>query len=144
MKKLSIYKNFFLNLILPAFAYGSVTGIITAIVITLYKFLAKHIINFSSICYLYIREHLYILPVAIILAFGVSVLFAIIYKKIPNIRGGGIPTSIGILRGKIIFKWIRTLFGVLFLSLSSFLIGIPLGNEGPSVQMGTAIGRGCV
>jgi H+/Cl- antiporter ClcA len=34
--------------------------------------------------------------------------------------------------------------GVFFLSLFSFLIGVPLGNEGPSVQMGTSIGRGSV
>ena len=28
------------------------------------------------------------------------------------------------------------------MSLLSFLMGVPLGNEGPSVQIGTAVGRG--
>ena len=28
--------------------------------------------------------------------------------------------------------------------MGSFLFGVPLGNEGPAVQMGTAIGKGSV
>ncbi len=144
MKKLSIYKNFFLNLIFPALIFGSITGILTAVIITLYKFLAKHIISLSGQGYLYIREHLYLLPILIAVAFALGFLFAYVYKKIPEIRGGGIPISIGILRGIITFKWLKTIIGTFVLSMSSFLIGVPLGNEGPSVQMGTAIGRGSV
>lgn len=144
MKKLSVYKNFFLNLIFPAFVFGSITGIFTSVIVTLYKFLAKYIIAWSETGYSYIKEHLYLLPVAIIALLGLAFLFAYAYKKLPNIRGGGIPTSIGILRGIISFKWLKTLIGTFFMSLTSFLIGVPLGNEGPSVQMGTAIGRGSV
>ena len=144
MKKLAVYKNFFLNLIFPALIFGSITGILTSFIVTIYKFIAKHIISLSAQGYEYMREHLYILPIAIVVVFGVSFLFAYIYKKQPNIRGGGIPTSIGILRGIITFKWLRTLIGTFVLSLVSFLIGVPLGNEGPSVEIGTAIGRGSV
>ena len=144
MKKLSIYKNFFLNLIFPALIYGSVTGVLTAVVVILYKFLAKHVINWSSKGYLFVNEHLYILPLCIIAVFGLSFIFAYVYKKVPNVRGGGIPTSIGILRGIITFRWLRALIGTFLLSMVTFLVGVPLGNEGPSVQMGTAIGRGSV
>lgn len=144
MKKLAVYKNFFLNLIFPAFVFGSVTGVFTSIVVTLYKALAKIIISWSESGYLYLNSHLYLLPIVIIAFFGLSILFAFIYRRLPNIGGGGIPTSIGILRGIITFKWLRTLIGTFLMSLTSFLIGIPLGNEGPSVQIGTAIGRGSV
>ena len=144
MKKLGIYKNYFLNLIFPAFIFGSITGILTSIVVTLYKFIAKHIIDWSEKIYSCVAENPYLIPIAIIVLFGVSVLFSYTYKKIPNARGGGIPTSIGILRGVITFKWLKSLIGVFVLSLTSFLVGVPLGNEGPSVQIGTAIGRGCV
>ncbi len=144
MKKLAVYRNFFLNLIFPALIFGSITGVLTSIVVTLYKFIAKSIIVLSAQGYSYMQEHLYILPIAIIVSFGLSFLFAYIYKTHPNIRGGGIPTSIGILRGIITFKWLKTLIGTFVLSLVSFLVGVPLGNEGPSVEMGTAIGRGSV
>lgn len=141
MKK---FKNHFVNLICPAFVFGSVTGIFTAIAVAFYKVCASRVIEASEKGYVFLRTHLWVLPIALAALLGISFLYAFIYKKIANLRGGGIPTSIGILRGIITFKWLRNLIGTFFLSLTSFLIGVPLGNEGPSVQMGTAIGRGSV
>ena len=137
MKKI---KRYLLNLVLPVFYYGAVTGILTAAIVTLYKWCAMHVIAFSMDAYAYLREHLYWLAAIVPALFGVAVLLYLIYKKWPNLRGGGIPTSVGILRGLITFKWLRNLLGVFVLSMCSFLLGVPLGNEGPSVQMGTAIG----
>ena len=138
------YKNYFINLIFPAVIFGSVTGILTAVVITLYKLCAKHVIAASETGYHFLRENLiWVLPVLAGLV-GVSFLFAYIYRQAPNLKGGGIPTSIGMLRGILPCRWLSNLAGLFFMSLTSFLIGVPLGNEGPSVQMGTAIGQGSV
>lgn len=138
------YKAFIVNLLFPSLVFGFVTGTLTAIVVTTFKLCAKYVILWSSMGYELIREHLYLLPVFLAGALGISYILARIYKSMPNIKGGGIPTSVAILRGIITFKWLRTLIGVFVLSLTSFLIGVPLGNEGPSVQMGTALGRGSV
>lgn len=73
--------------------------------------------------------------------FAVAFLYSKCYQRYPNLQGGGIPTSIGILRGLISFDWLKNLIGTFSLSLLSFFIGVPLGNEGPSVQIGTAIGN---
>ena len=138
------YKNYFINLIFPAVIFGSVTGILTAVVITLYKLCAKHVIAASEAGYHFLRENLlWVLPVLAVLV-GVSFLFAYIYRRVPNLKGGGIPTSIGMLRGILLCRWESNLVGLFFMSLTSFLIGVPLGNEGPSVQMGAALGRGSV
>lgn len=136
--------NSFFNSILPAVFFGALTGVFTSLVVNLYKLCAKHVIAFSEKSYHFIGTRLYLIPVILLLLFAFALLFAYIYKRIPNLRGGGIPTSIGILRDIIPFKWVRNLIGTFGLSLLSFLIGVPLGNEGPSVQMGTAIGRGSV
>lgn len=138
------YKNYFINLICPAFIFGSITGIITAIIVTLYKLCATYIFDFSEKWYELVRDKLYLIPIVLVVLLGIAFIYAFCYKKIPNLKGGGIPTSIGILRGIITFKWLRNLIGTLVLSMTTFLIGVPLGNEGPSVQMGTAIGRGSV
>lgn len=138
------FKNYLINLIFPSIVFGSITGILTAVTILLYKIIAGHVISLSEQLYHFLRNHLYFLPPILALMFGAAVLFAYIYKRIPNLKGGGIPTSIAILRGIIGFKWFRNLIGVFLMSLISFLFGVPLGNEGPSVQMGTAIGRGTV
>ena len=141
MKK---HTNYFVNLIFPAVVFGSVTGILTALVITLYKLCAKHVIAASEAGYHFLGKNpLLILPVILFLL-ALAFLFSFIYKKEPDLKGGGIPASIGILRGILPFKWLRSVIGTFLISLMNFLIGVPLGNEGPSVQMGTAIGRGSV
>ncbi|MBR7101089.1 MAG: chloride channel protein [Clostridia bacterium] len=138
------YKNYIINLLLPAFVLGSVTGIITALVVSVYKLCAKLVISMSEKGYHYLGERLYLIPVLLVALFVIALFFSFIYKKIPNLKGGGIPTSIGILRGIITFKWLRNLIGIFIMSLMTFMMGVPLGNEGPSVQIGTAVGRGCV
>ena len=138
------FKRHFINLIFPALIFGGITGILTAGGVVLYKLVAKYVINFSQTGYVFLREKLYFIPVVLIAFFFIALLFAKIYKKHPRVRGGGIPSSIALLRGIVTFKWFRTLIGVFFMSLTSFLIGAPLGNEGPSVLMGTAIGKGSI
>lgn len=143
-KNLSRFKSYIINLIVPALIFGFITGTLTSVVVVLYKVCAKWIIALSETLYEALRTRLYFIPLILLAFVGLSYALTYIYKKVPNLKGGGIPTSVGILRGIITFKWLRNLFGVFFLSLTTFLIGVPLGNEGPSVQMGTAIGRGSV
>lgn len=138
------HRHVFFNLILPAVVFGSITGTLTALVVMLYKFCAKYVIGVSENGYHYLSENLQWVPLTIAGLLGLSFLYAYFYKRHSNLRGGGIPTSIGILRGFISFHWLFNLCGVFLLSLTSFLVGVPLGNEGPSVQMGTAVGRGSV
>jgi len=138
------YQNNVVKMIFPAVLFGAVTGAFTAVAVVLYKYCAKYVIHRSEEGYHYLREHLQWLPLLLGCLLGVAFLLAYIYRKIPNLRGGGIPTSIGILRGIIPMKWLRNVIGIFVLSLVTFLIGVPLGNEGPSVQMGTAVGRGSV
>ena len=141
MKKL---KGYFINLIFPAIIFGSITGVLAAFVVILYKLLAGFVINFSQNYYAFLREKLYFIPLVLMAFYFIALLFSRIYKKHPRIRGGGIPSSIALLRNILTFKWLRTLIGVFFTSLTSFLIGVPLGNEGPSVLMGTAVGKGSI
>lgn len=136
------HKSRLFNLILPAVFFGGVTGFFTAIVILIYKLCAHYVIDLSETGYSFVRERLYLVPVAVIGLGIVAFILSKVYKNAPNLRGGGIPTSITVLRGIITFKWFRNLAGIFCLSLSTFLMGVPLGNEGPSVQMGTAIGSG--
>lgn len=141
MPRFKQYGRYIINLVIPALFFGFITGTLTAFFVTLYKALAHLIINYSHMGYQYLRGHLYILPLVLLAVFLVSLALSWIYRYFPNLKGGGIPTSVGILRGIITFKWLRSFFGVFVLSLVSFLIGVPLGNEGPSVQMGTSLGR---
>ena len=137
MKKRRIVKHIGTGLLL-----GAVAGAVTGAAITLYKCCAKHVIHLSESGYHFLRHNpLWLIP-AVIVLLGLAFLLAHIYRRTTNLRGGGIPTAIGVLRGIIPFRWVRNAIGILFLSLTTFLVGVPLGNEGPSVQLGTALGRG--
>lgn len=142
--KIKLSKNYCENIIFPTLVLGAVTGSVTAVVIVLYKFLASKAIWVSDKFYQYFNKLDWFLPAIFFAIFGFAVLFAKVYEKHPNVKGGGIPTSIGVLRGLYGFKWVSNLIGSFFLSLICFLIGVPLGSEGPSVQMGTALGKGTV
>ncbi len=142
--KFQIYKSYFVNLIFPALIFGSVTGILTSIIVTLFKLCAKYVVSFSHLMLDTLRERVYLIPIALVLVFGLAVLIELILRKEPNLRGGGIPTSISSLRGITTLNWIKALLGGFFLPLISFTFGVPLGTEGPSVLIGTATGKGSV
>lgn len=130
------------NIILPCLIFSSLVGILTSIVVFLFKFISSKVINFSSYLYSYLNGNKIYLLIAIPCVILLSFISYIIYKKCKTTRGGGIPTAIGILRGVFSFKWIPTFIGTFISSLITFFVGVPLGNEGPSVMLGTSLGRG--
>lgn len=138
MKKRSIVKHVGVGLLL-----GGVAGLVTGTVITLYKLCAKQIIHLSEEGYAYLRANPLWILAAVAALFLLAWGLAHVYRRTTNLRGGGIPTAIAILRGWLPFRWLRNAIGIFTLSLTSFLVGVPLGNEGPSVQLGTALGKGC-
>lgn len=135
-------KTYLYHLLFPALIYATVTGVSVGCAIVFFKFCASHVIAASDAVYTYLRANPVFLPIAVVLLFAAAILCAGVYRFHPNLRGGGIPTSIGILRGLIPFRWIYNFFGVFAMSQLTFFLGVPLGTEGPSVQIGTALGRG--
>ncbi len=135
-------KKYITRSILPYVWFGAATGIGTAAVVVFYKYLAGQIIHLSDGMYAYLREHLWVIPAALAAVAAVAWLLARIYRRYPGLQGSGIPTSIAAQRGVLRFSWWRSLIGTFLLSLTNFLLGVPLGTEGPAVQMGTAIGQG--
>ena len=134
----------FLKTFLGTLYFGFTVGVATGILIVLFKFAASFAIKSSSEIYGFLSAKPYFLPLALLVLFGLSFLCEFLYDRCPDSRGGGIPTAVAIVRGIIGFKWVRNLFAVLFSSLLSFVVGVPLGNEGPCVQAGVALSRGIV
>jgi chloride channel protein, CIC family len=63
----------------------------------------------------------------------------LLYRYFPNARGSGVPQTKAALYardGRILF---RTVFGKFFCTAATLASGIPLGREGPSVQVGAGI-----
>lgn len=130
--------------LIPCLLLTFLTGILTGTMVFLFKITIKYVQNFSDFIYASIRSNPALFPLLILGAALIGIISFVLIKLFPIIRGSGIPNSIAIMRGFIPFKWIRSLFGIFFSTLLTFLVGVPLGNEGPSVQMGCSIGKGTV
>lgn len=63
-------------------------------------------------------------------------------KKEPMIGGSGIPQVTGKLSGKLDFSWVSVLIHKLMGGILTIGAGLTVGREGPSVQIGAAIGQG--
>lgn len=137
----SHYHKEYLKSLFPCIGFGILCGALTGATIFLFRLAAKEAESISRFLYGMARLSL----VGILITFAVLLIsacaMAILHRKIPEVAGGGIPRSEGILRGVLTFRWLKTLVGTFFGSMLSFLCGLPLGSEGPSVLIGTSIGR---
>jgi CIC family chloride channel protein len=75
------------------------------------------------------------IPVAGSLAMGF-----LLYRFFPNARGSGVPQTKAALFARDGFISLRTVLGKFFCTSITLASGIPLGREGPSVQVGAGIG----
>jgi CIC family chloride channel protein len=63
----------------------------------------------------------------------------LLYKYLPDARGSGVPQTKAALFARGGFISLRTVFGKFFCTSATLATGIPLGREGPSVQVGAGI-----
>jgi len=64
----------------------------------------------------------------------------LLYKYFPNARGSGVPQTKAALFAQGGFISLRTVVGKFVCTAATLASGIPLGREGPSVQVGAGIG----
>lgn len=136
--------NHIKNLLLPCLGFSMATGFVSAVIITAFKMAVEGIIRLSVMIYSSVRANPIWIPLLVVGAACIGFAASCILSYSRSCRGGGIPTSVTAVRGIVNFKWLA---GVLVLPVSAlltFFCGIPLGTEGPCVQMGTAVGDGVV
>ena len=64
----------------------------------------------------------------------------LLYRYFPNARGSGVPQTKAALFAREGRITLRTVLGKFFCTSATLASGIPLGREGPSVQVGAGIG----
>jgi CIC family chloride channel protein len=64
----------------------------------------------------------------------------LLYKYFPNARGSGVPQTKAALFARDGVITLRTVLGKFFCTSATLASGIPLGREGPSVQVGAGLG----
>src|SRR3984957_10089750 len=64
----------------------------------------------------------------------------LLYRYFPDARGSGVPQTKAALFARDGYISLRTVLGKFFCTSATLASGIPLGREGPSVQVGAGIG----
>lgn len=138
----SKYIQYFRN-VLPCIKHGIICGSLTGAVIFLFRYCSKYIESISRALYAVASQSPLGCIIAVVVSCAFALLMYLLHKKIPEIKGGGIPRSEGILRGLLPFRWLPTFVGTVAGSFISFFCGIPVGSEGPAVLIGTCLGGAC-
>ena len=138
------HSHYIKNLLIPCFVFSLITGVISSLLIIAFKIASGSVIHLSEKVYGLVRENPLWLPVLILAVAALGFVGSLIISYSHSCRGGGIPTSIAAIRGIVNFNWIKTIILLPVSALITFFAGLPLGTEGPCVQMGTAVGDGVV
>ena len=117
-------------------------GIFTGVAVFLFKYFATYVIRFSKWAYTLSAQKPIYIPLLLLGITLVSGIIHFILKTEPQVKGGGIPTAVKFIREGKSFNVIKNIILVPVSALFTFLSGVPLGNEGPSVQLGCAMGEG--
>lgn len=130
------------NKLVPYILFPMMIGILTGVLIFLFKISSSAVMRWSEHLYGAVREAPVYLPLLVLGALCLGILAALILKAAKECRGGGIPTAVASIRGLIPIRWVQGVFVLFGSALLTYFAGVPLGNEGPSVQMGAAVGEG--
>ncbi len=88
------------------------------------------------------RETLWIVPLWFAVLLALALIIRRIVRETPMISGSGIPQTELALAGRLSFVWWRVLLAKFAGSWLALFGGLALGREGPSIQMGGAVGAG--
>lgn len=130
--------NIRLNFILKALCVGLITGV----VVSSFRWLAELAGNFSLSIYKQVGQNHWLLLVLIALAFIVTYIVSLLMRGDPNIKGAGIPQVEAQLSGFMEMDWHSVIWRKYFASVLTMSTSIFVGREGPSVQLGAAVGQG--
>lgn len=129
-----------LNAVQPLL-YGCITGIICGVIIALFLVCARVVCSFAFGLYSLERTPLFVVCLLTLVVLC-CLLVAVLQALNESCKGSGIPLAEATARGMLKVKWLRTAAMLIAGSLLSFLSGMALGSEGPSIGVGGLIGDG--
>lgn len=121
---------------------GALVGVAAGVVVSLYRMILSYAERFSAALYSGVRSHLWMvvfLFAGLVLA---GILVGFLTERQPMIKGSGIPQVEGQILGIFHISWWRVIIGKIVGGALSIVAGLSLGREGPSIQLGAAVGDG--
>lgn len=128
--------------IIPNLSGSAVAGVIVGLVITIFIYLLDLISEFAHSTVQNVASDLRFLPLYILAAVCLAVVMRLIIRVLPEAKGSGVPRTEAMLNSKKKVSWWRMSLATVIGSMVSFLGGLSVGSEGPSVQLGSGLAQG--
>ncbi len=121
---------------------SALIGVLTGIVISAFRILIEKGLDYSVKGYLLIKQQPNWLWLMIPLFIGLGIIVGLLMKGNPNILGSGIPQVEAQLAGNLEMNWFSVLWRKFISGVLTDGTGVFMGREGPSIQLGGAVGQG--
>ncbi|HAT53685.1 MAG TPA: ClC family H(+)/Cl(-) exchange transporter [Lactobacillus sp.] len=121
---------------------GLAVGLISGLAVSLFRLTIEHLLDGVKLAYGAMRQEPWLLIPWIIGMIILGVLIGLLVKTSPQISGSGIPQVEGQLAGEFDEPWWPTLWKKFVGGIAAIGSGLMLGREGPSIQLGAAVGQG--
>lgn len=127
---------------IPLVAYGILTGAISGVVSCFYRFAIEESSTLAINIYGYLVQRWYLIPLWFMILAALAFAVGKLVRIEPLIKGSGIPQTEAVLLRQIDMKWWRVLLTKFTGGVLCMFAGLALGREGPSIQLGGAVGQG--
>lgn len=124
------------------FVQGIIIGLFTGVMVVLYRFSLEFALSAVKAAYGWQLRHPGFIPVWFVVLAAGGWITGLIVKKEPVVSGSGIPQVKGVLHSLIDMTWWKTILGKFIGGTLCIGSGLSLGREGPSIQIGAALGQG--
>lgn len=121
---------------------GVLVGIVSGIIVSMFRWSIAHSLKIFQGLYIAARSNILLVVGLILLMIIVAIFVGYLLKKEPNISGSGIPQVEAQLGGEMQMNWWSILWRKFVGGIMSIGPGLFLGREGPSIQLGAAVGQG--
>ena len=120
---------------------GSIVGILAGIVAIIYRLLLSYAQQFVDMMANLIKQQWFYLLIWLLLGMIVVIIVGRILEKEAMSAGSGIPQLEGEMQGAIDQNWKSVLSAKMIGGTLCSMMGLSLGREGPSIQLGAMVGK---
>jgi Chloride channel protein EriC len=121
---------------------GICVGILTGLVVVLYRYALERAGVMLTEVYQDLAQRPWLIPVWVGVLGVIGYIVGLMVNSEPMISGSGIPQVEGVLLRKLDMQWWKVILGKFSGGVLAIGAGLSLGREGPSVQLGAAVGQG--
>lgn len=121
---------------------GILVGAIAGTVVSAFRMIISVMLEYMPIIYEYLRNNIFFTILWFFVLMSIAIIVMVMMRDEEHIKGNGVAELKGQLQGSLKLNWLSILWRKFISSALVLGLGIPVGQEGPSIQIGGVVGQG--